>query len=493
MATTQPATEHLDVLIIGAGVSGIGSAYHLKQQHPHRSFAVIERNAGHGGTWWTHRYPGARSDSDLFTYGYRFKPWRGAAIAGADEIRTYLTDVIEENGLAPYIRYQQQMTAASWSSTEQQWSVTVRNLTTGQDKTITTQFLWLCQGYYDHDKPHLPHWPGMQDFQGQIIHPQRWPEDLDYQGKRVVIIGSGATAATLVPAMAPDAAHVTMLQRSPTFFLSRPRSHPLEQPLRDLDIPDEWVHEILRRAHIAQSTKIAHMGAEDPEALRKRLLDDIRARLPEGFEVEKHFNPGYRPWQQRIAVVPDGDMFAAMSSGKASVVTDGIEHLDAKGIVLQSGERLDADIIVAATGFNLKLFDDVPFSIDGDPVDFSQHVPYRGVMLNGLPNMAYVMGYFRFGWTLRVELVADWVNRMLSHLDATGKRSVTATLRPQDVDMVLQPWCNADNFNPGYIARSQHVMHRSGDREPWTHLHDYDHDRDTLPQASLQEDVLIYR
>lgn len=493
MATQQQSTEHLDVLIIGAGISGLGAAYHLQQQQPTRSFAVLERNAGHGGTWWTHRYPGARSDSDLFTYGYRFKPWRGAAIASADEIRKYLTDVIDENGLARHIRYQQQMTAASWSSQDQRWTVTVQQLDSGATKTITTQFLWLCQGYYDHDKPFMPSWKGMDDFAGQIIHPQQWPKDLDYRGKRVVVIGSGATAATLIPAMAPDAAHVTMLQRSPTFFLSRPRSHPLEQPLRELEVPDEWIHEILRRAHIAQSTKLAHMGTEDPDALRKRLLDDMRARLPAGFEVEKHFNPGYRPWQQRIAVVPDGDMFEAINSGKASVVTDGIDHLDAHGIVLQSGERLDADIIVSATGFNLKLFDDVPFTVDGEVVDFSQRVPYRGVMINGLPNMAYVMGYFRFGWTLRVELVSDWVCRLLTHLDASGKQSVTATLRPQDADMPFLPWCDADNFNPGYIARSQHVMHRSGDREPWTHLHDYDHDRDTLPQASLQEDVLVYR
>ena len=493
MATAQRAAEHLDVLIIGAGVSGIGSAYHLQQQHPERSFAVLERNPEHGGTWWTHRYPGARSDSDLFTYGYRFKPWRGASIASAQEIRKYLTDVIEENNLAQYIRYRHQMVAANWCSTEQHWQVTVQQLDSGAEITITCQFLWLCQGYYDHDKPYMPSWPGMDAFQGRIVHPQHLPQDLDYRDKRVVVIGSGATAATLIPAMAPDAAHVTMLQRSPTFFLSRPKRHPLEEPLRELNIPDEWVHEILRRAHIAQSTKVAHMGAEDPEALRKRLLDDIRARLPEGFEVEKHFNPGYRPWQQRIAVVPDGDMFEAISSGKASVVTDGIERFDAQGIVLQSGERIDADIIVSATGFNLKLFDDVPFSVDGESVDFSQRVPYRGVMINGLPNMAYVMGYFRFGWTLRVELVSDWVCRMLSHLDATGKRSVTASLRPQDADMVLQPWCDASNFNPGYITRSQHRMHSSGDREPWTHLHDYDHDRDTLPQASLQEDVLVYR
>ena len=449
MATAQRAGEHLDVLIIGAGVSGIGSAYHLQQQHPGRSFAVLERNPEHGGTWWTHRYPGARSDSDLFTYGYRFKPWRGASIASADEIRKYLTDVIEENDLAQYIRYRHQMLAANWCSEEQHWQVTVQQLDSGAEITITTQFLWLCQGYYDHDKPYMPSWPGMDTFKGRIVHPQHWPQDLDYRDQRVVVIGSGATAATLIPALAPDAAHVTMLQRTPTFFLSRPKRHPLEEPLRELNIPDEWVHEILRRAHIAQSTKVAHMGAEDPEALRKRLLDDIRARLPEGFEVEKHFNPGYRPWQQRIAVVPDGDMFDAISSGKASVVTDGIDHIDARGIVLQSGERLDADIIVSATGFNLKLFDDVPFSVDGEHVDFSQHVPYRGVMINGLPNMAYVMGYFRFGWTLRVELVSDWVCRMLSHLDATGKRSVTATLRPQDADMVLQPWCDASNFNPG--------------------------------------------
>ena len=485
--------QHFDSLIIGAGISGIGAARHLREQFADRSLAILEAMEGFGGTWWTHRYPGARSDSDLFTYGYGFKPWTGNAIATADEIRHYLAETIEESDLAPLIRYGHKVQSARWSSEDRLWTLEVTQSGSDEVQTFTTGFLWVCAGYYDHGQGYTPEWPTLKDFKGQVIHPQHWPQDLDYTGKHIVVIGSGATAATLIPSLAPDAGHVTMLQRSPTFFLSRPKRHPLEEPLRELNIPDEWVHEILRRAHIAQSTKVAHMGAEDPEALRKRLLDDIRARLPEGFEVEKHFNPGYRPWQQRIAVVPDGDMFDAISSGKASVVTDGIDHIDARGIVLQSGERLDADIIVSATGFNLKLFDDVPFSVDGESVDFSQRVPYRGVMINGLPNMAYVMGYFRFGWTLRVELVSDWVCRMLSHLDATGKRSVTATLRPQDADMVLQPWCDASNFNPGYIARSQHRMHSSGDREPWTHLHDYDHDRDTLPQASLQEDALVYR
>jgi len=484
--------EHLDVLIIGAGVSGIGAACHLRRNLPERRFALVEAMDGFGGTWHTHRYPGARSDSDLYTYGYGFKPWRGRALATADEIRAYLAETIDENGLAPHIRYGLKMTAADWSSAERRWTVQFTRTATGEELTLTCDFLWLCQGYYDHARGHLPQWPGMERFQGTLIHPQHWPQDLDCSGRRVVVIGSGATAATLVPALAGQAAHVTLLQRSPTFFIARGWEHELAAPLRALDIPQEWLFEILRRAHIARQAELTRMSFEQPEALRAWLIEQTRALLPEGFDVERHFNPGYRPWQQRLAVVPDGDLFAAIREGTASVVTDAIECFDETGIVLAGGERLDADIVVAATGFDLALFGGVPFAVDSQPVDLTRRVTYRGLMIEGLPNLAYVQGYFRASWTLRVDLVGDFVCRLLGHMQDRGAATVTPRLRPEDAGMPLLPWCDPANFNAGYVLRTQHRMHGQGDREPWTHMHEYEAERRSLPAVDLDEAALVY-
>jgi len=494
MSTSEPrGSEHLDVLIIGAGVSGIGAACHLRRQLPERRFAVVEAMDGFGGTWRTHRYPGARSDSDLYTYGYGFKPWRGRALATADEIRAYLAGTIDENGLAPHIRCGLKMTATDWSSADRRWTVQLTRTATGEPLTLTCDFLWLCQGYYDHARGHLPQWPGMERFQGTLIHPQHWPQDLDCTGRRVVVIGSGATAATLVPALAGQAAHVTLLQRSPTFFIARGWEHELAAPLRALDIPEEWLFEILRRAHIARQAELTRMSFEHPEALRAWLIEQTRALLPEGFDVERHFNPAYRPWQQRLAVVPDGDLFAAIREGTASVVTDAIECFDEAGIVLAGGGRLDADVVVAATGFDLALFGGVPFAVDGAPVDFTRRVTYRGLMIEGLPNLAYVQGYFRSSWTLRVDLVCGFVCRLLDHMAQRDAATVTPRLRPEDVGMPLLPWCDPANFNAGYVLRTQHRMHRQGDREPWTHMHEYETERRTLPAVDLDEAALAYR
>jgi len=485
--------EHLDVLIIGAGVSGIGAACHLRRHLPERRFALVEAMDSFGGTWRTHRYPGARSDSDLYTYGYGFRPWRGRALATADEIRAYLAGTIDENGLAPHIRYGLKMTAADWSSDEKRWTVRLVRRATGETSTLTCHFLWLCQGYYDHARGHMPQWPGMERFAGALVHPQHWPQDLDCTGRRVVVIGSGATAATLVPALAGQAAHVTLLQRSPTFFIARGWEHELAAPLRALDIPQEWLFEILRRAHIARQAELTRMSFEQPEALRAWLIAQTRALLPEGFDVERHFNPAYRPWQQRLAVVPDGDLFAAIREGTASIVTDAIECFDEAGIVLAGGGRLDADVVVAATGFDLALFGGVPFAVDGAPVDLTRRVTYRGLMIEGLPNLAYVQGYFRSSWTLRVDLVCGFVCRLLDHMAQRGAAAVTPRLRPEDVGMPLLPWCDPANFNAGYVLRTQHRMHRQGDREPWTHMHEYETERHTLPAVDLDEAALTYR
>ena len=489
---TAQETEHVDVLIVGAGISGIGAAHHLRERFPGRSFVVLDALEDRGGTWWTHRYPGARSDSDLFTFGYRFKPWRGPSIATSEEILSYLDEVIDEDDLGDVIRYRHRVTAAAWSTEDRRWTVEVTREDTGEQLRFTTGFLWMCQGYYDHSGPHRPQWEGMDRFGGVVVHPQQWPDDLDHAGKRVVVIGSGATAATLVPAMAQTAGHVTMLQRSPTFFFARPRTHELAETLRALDVPDEWTHEILRRAYIAESDEITRMSFESPDELRAFLIESMRPLLPEGFDIDKHFNPRYRPWQQRLAVVPDGDLFTALREGTASVVTDTIETFTGTGIRLTSGEELEADVVVTATGFDLSLFGGVAFTVDGEPVDFPERVTWRGVMISGVPNMAYVFGYFRNSWTLRADLVSEFVCRLLAHMEEQGATTVVPTLRPEDADMPLRPWADPENFNAGYVMRSMHLMFKQGNREPWTHLLEYAQERTTLPAADLDDKSLLY-
>jgi monooxygenase len=484
---------HVDVLIVGAGVSGIGAAHHLRDQFPDRTFVILDAQDNRGGTWWTHRYPGVRSDSDLFTYGYRFKPWRGPSIAAGEEILAYLDEVIDDDDLGGHIRYQCRVTAASWSTEDRRWTVEATQGETGQRLRYTTGFLWMCQGYYNHTKPYRPQWEGMDRFQGMILHPQQWPADLDLAGKRVVVIGSGATAATLIPAIAEKAEHVTMLQRSPSYYFAPPATDELAVTLRGLDVPEEWTHEILRRQHMAQTHMLARMSAETPGELHAFLIESMRPLLPEGFDVDKHFTPRYRPWQQRIAIVPDGDLFAALRAGKASIVTDTIETFTEQGIKVASGEEIPADIVVSATGFNLSLFGDIAFAVDGEPVEFTRHVTWRGIMISGVPNMAYVFGYFRHSWTLRVDLVCDLILRTMANMRDKGASMVIPTLRPEEVDMPLRPWSDPENFNAGYVMRSRHIMYKQGDREPWTHMAEHQEERDTLPVADLDDGTLVYR
>jgi monooxygenase len=484
---------HVDVLIVGAGVSGIGAAHRLRERHPDRTFVILDAQDDRGGTWWTHRYPGVRSDSDLFTYGYRHKPWRGPSIAEGKEILSYLDEVIDEDDLHPHIRYRHRVTAASWSSQDGRWSVEVVREDTGQQLRFTTGFLWMCQGYYNHAKPYQPRWEGMDRFQGVVVHPQSWPEDLDHTGKRVVIIGSGATAATLIPALAQKAEHVTMLQRSPSYYFAPPVTHELAVTLRRLDVPQEWTHEIMRRQYTWQYNWLARTSLEAPDQAHAFLIESMRPLLPEGLDIEKHFTPRYRPWQQRIAFIPDGDLFAALREGKASIVTDTIEEFTETGIRVASGEEIHADIVVTATGFNLSVFGDVAFIVDGEPVDFTQRVTWCGIMISGVPNMAYVFGYFRHSWTLRVDLVCDLVDRLFRHMRDKDATVVVPTLRPGDADMAIRPWSDPENFNAGYVMRSQHVLFKQGDREPWTHMHEYEQELQILPTADLDDGSLAYR
>jgi cation diffusion facilitator CzcD-associated flavoprotein CzcO len=479
----------LDVLIIGAGISGIDAAYHLRQRHPDRRFAILEQQDTFGGTWHTHRYPGARSDSDLYTFGFGWKPWTGTPIATAEEIRAYLGEALSENDLHKHIRYRHRVVAADWSGDH--WRVRVE----GPDCTqgmLTCNFLWMCQGYYRHEEGYVPDFEEMDSFSGLIVHPQTWPEDMDYTGKRVVVIGSGATAATIVPAMAEAAAHVTMLQRSPTYFYPRPKVSPLEALLAPLNLPPEWTHEILRRRYLLESGVTARRAREEPDALRADLLAGARAFLGDDFPIDPHFSPRYPPWRQRIAVVPDGDLFQAIARGDASVVTDEIVRFTPSGLRLVSGTELDADIVVTATGFNMSMMGNIPFTVDGKAVDWSETWAHRGIMYSDVPNLAWVFGYLRSSWTLRADMISDFVCRLFTKMKESEAKVVVPRLRQEDADMPRLPFVDPQNFDAGYILRKADILPKQGDRPPWIFSQDYYKERDEIPHADLDDGTLIY-
>jgi len=488
----RPA-EHVDVLIVGAGISGVGGAYHLATQRPGTRFLVLESQHSFGGTWLTHKYPGIRSDSDLYTFGYRFKPWVGPPIASAEEILRYMGEVIEDTGLAPHIRYNHIIHSAAWDSTAKLWTLEATDTASGERRHFTTNFLWMCQGYYRHAEGYTPEWPGMADFQGRIVHPQNWPADLDYAGKRVIVIGSGATAATVVPAMAGKAAHVTMLQRSPTWFRIGRNGIDIADQLRELNVDETWVHEIVRRKILLEQSKFTARSFREPDKVAAELLDEVKRIVGPDYDVGTHFTPRYRPWHQRLAYVPDGDLFQSVADGQASVVTDEIERFTANGILTSSGKELAADIIVTATGFHLNVLGDIAFEVDGKPLDFHETVTYRGMMFTGLPNMVWVFGYFRASWTLRADLVADFVCRLLGEMQERGTKQVEVALRPEDHNMPLLPWIDPANFNPGYLMRGMHLLPRRGDKPEWQHNQDYWSEKDQFPAIDLKDAAFVYR
>jgi cation diffusion facilitator CzcD-associated flavoprotein CzcO len=480
-----PKTEHFDVLIVGAGISGVGAAYHLSKQCPGKSFVVLEALESFGGTWLMHRYPGIRSDSDLYTFGYRFKPWTGPPIATAAEIRGYMGEVIDENDLGRQIRYGHKIVSARWSSEDKRWTLEGTRTDTGEPVRFSANFLWMCQGYYRHAQGYTPEWQGMEKFEGRIVHPQTWPEDLNYRGKHVVVIGSGATAATLVPAIAGDCAHVTVLQRSPTYFIPAPNVNEVADMLRALEIDETWIHEIVRRKILFDQAAFTRRALEEPDTVKEELIGAARAYLGPDYDVKTHFTPRYRPWRQRIAFLPDGDLFKGISAGLASVVTDEIDRFIEKGILLQSGKVLEADIIITATGFNISVLGDIAFSVDGVPLDFAKSVTYRGMMFTGVPNLLWVFGYFRASWTLRVDLLGDFVCRLLNHMKKTGAKKVSVALRPEDEDMPLLPWIDPENFNPGYLMRAMNLMPKRGDKPEWQHTQDYWAEKEQIPAIDL--------
>lgn len=483
---------HFDVIIVGAGISGINAVYHLQNECPGKSFTVLETQDDFGGTWHTHKYPGIRSDSDLYTFGYKWKPWSGPPIATAGEILKYLDECLDDHDIRRHIRYNHQVLNASWDTGDKTWTLQVQT-GDGALQTFKCNFIWMCQGYYRHSKGYLPDYPGADKFNGSIIHPQNWPEDLDYTDKEVVVIGSGATAATLIPAMAKKTKHITMLQRSPTYFAARPNSDDLVDALRELDVPDEWIHEIARRKVLKEQEVTTKRSFEEPEALKDDLLKAARKYLGDDFEIDPHFTPNYRPWRQRLAFVPDGDMFLAMRKGAASVVTDQIETFDGSGILLKSGDHLNADIIISATGFNMSALGDIEFSIDGKPYNFADSWAHRGILFSDLPNLAWVFGYLRTSWTMRSDLVSEFVCRLLNHMDEKGTPMVIPCLREEDKTMPELPFVDSENFNAGYLMRNMHIMPKQGDKQPWVFSQDYYTEKDEIPAADLEDGTLIYK
>ncbi|MFM7414590.1 MAG: flavin-containing monooxygenase, partial [Alphaproteobacteria bacterium] len=398
-----------------------------------------------------------------------------------------------ENDLARHIRYRHHITHASWDSQTRLWTLEVLDKATGLPRRFTGKFLYMCQGYYRHRQGYMPEWPNMAAYQGQLVHSEEWPEGLDYTDKQVLVIGSGASAATIIPAMAAKAAHVVMLQRSPTFFRVGRNAIEIAEELRTLGVSEDWIHEITRRKILFEQDKFAKMSFSQPDKVKEALLDGIRGIVGQDYDIATHFTPRYRPWRQRVAFVPDGDLFHGIAQGKASVVTDEIARFSEKGVVTKSGQELAADIIVAATGFHLNVLGDIAFEIDGKPLDFHETVTSRGMMFTGIPNMVWVFGYFRASWTLRADLVGDFVCKLLKHMDAQGKQQVEVALRPEDHNMPILPWIDPENFNPGYLMRGLHLLPQRGDKPEWMHNQDYWAEKDEFPKIDLNDAAFVYK
>jgi monooxygenase len=486
--------EHFDVLIVGAGISGIGSAHHLQHQCPDKSYVIVDSKDTFGGTWDTHKYPGVRSDSDLYTFGYRFKPWVDAPIATSDKILRYMGEVIEDGGIAPNIRYGHRITACHWSSADNLWTVEAHDNASGSTKHFTCGFLWMCQGYYDHEKPHLPDWAGTADYKGLLVHAMQWDPATDVTGKRIIVIGSGATSATIVPAVAQDCAHVTQLQRRPIWYLPSPNENEFATALRAGGIDEETIHRVVRTKINYDYDVLMQRCITEPEVVKAELLVAAEELLGTAFaETAPHITPDYDPWQQRMALIPEGDLYLAIREGKASIVTDQIDRFTATGIRTKSGQNLEADIIIAATGFSLSVMGEIPFDVDGTPVDWSETLNYRGMLFTGVPNVAWVMGYFRASWTLRVDLMGDFICRLLKQMDAKGAARVDVQLRPEDHNMAILPWIEEDNFNPNYLMRDLHKMPKRGDKPEWRHNQHYWQEKDEIPAINLDGTEFVYR
>lgn len=481
--------NNFDVIVVGAGISGIGSAYRLQKECPDLSFAVLEGRPNLGGTWDLFRYPGIRSDSDMHTLGFSFKPWKAAkSIADGPAILDYLEETVDEFGIKEKIKFNHHVSAAEWSSREDQWTLKASNNSTGEAIEYTCNFLLMCSGYYSYKSGYTPSFEGLESYSGQVVHPQEWPEDIDYADKRVVVIGSGATAVTLVPAMAETAEHVVMLQRSPTYVVARPDHDAFAAFLRKI-LPEKVAYYLTRKKNIFGQNYIYKLTRKDPEKVKEKLLSGVRMALGREYDVERHFTPSYNPWDERLCLVPNGDLFKTIRKGKVSVLTETIDRFTSDGILLKTGEELRADIVVTATGLNLVTLGEVDFQIDGDQVDFSETWIYKGLAYSDVPNLISTFGYINASWTLRADINSSYACRILNHMKKTGTKRATPRLRDSDMDMPQRNWI--EGFSSGYMKRSMSEMPKQGDREPWLNTQDYLKDKKMLSRTTSLEDGVM--
>ena len=481
--------NNFDVIVVGAGISGIGSAYRLQKECPDRSFVILEGRPNLGGTWDLFRYPGIRSDSDMHTLGFSFKPWKAAkSIADGPAILEYLEETVDEFENREKIKFNHHVSAAEWSNEKDCWTLTVSNSETGDISDYTCNFLLMCSGYYSYKSGYTPSFEGVETYSGQIVHPQEWPEDIDYDAKKIVVIGSGATAVTLVPAMAESAEHVVMLQRSPTYVVARPDHDPFAAMLRKV-LPEKVAYYLTRKKNIFGQNYIYKLTRKDPEKVKEKILTGVRMSLDEDFDVERHFTPSYNPWDERLCLVPNGDLFKSIRKGKVSVVTETIDRFTPEGILLKTGEELKADIIVTATGLNLVTLGEVEFRIDGDPVDFSRTWIYKGLAYSDVPNLISTFGYINASWTLRADINSSYACRLLNHMRKTGTKRATPKLRESDMDMPQRDWI--EGFSSGYMKRSMSEMPKQGDREPWLNTQDFYKDKKMLSRNTSLEDGVM--
>jgi cation diffusion facilitator CzcD-associated flavoprotein CzcO len=479
----------LDVLIVGAGISGISAACYLEKECPQANYSIIEARDNPGGTWDLFRYPGIRSDSDMHTFGFSFKPWTDPKVlADGESIRDYVNEAIADYGIADKIQFGRKVVSADWSSDKSFWRVVIQEQS-GETLEVDTRILFMCTGYYDYNQGYTPNIPGLESFGGQLVHPQQWPEDLAYKNKKVVVIGSGATAMTLVPAMAPDAEKVVMVQRSPTYVVSRPRQDIISNILNSI-LPAQWAYDAVRWKNIRLQNYFYKKARDNPKKIKDLLIKQVRKNLPEGYAVDKHFTPSYNPWDQRVCLVPDGDLFKAIQSGKAEVVTGDIDAITEKGIRMVGGEEIEADILVTATGLNLKLLGAATFSMDGMDVDFRDRFYYQGMMFSGVPNLIQTFGYVNASWTLRADLNSLFVSRLVNYMKLNNKTQVSAELIGEDQNMVAEnPF---KDFQPGYMSRGLHQFPKQGNHAPWQNTQNYLLDKKLLGEASLEDGVLQF-
>jgi cation diffusion facilitator CzcD-associated flavoprotein CzcO len=484
------ANEYFDVVIVGAGLSGIGAAWHLQDQCPGKSYLILEGRESLGGTWDLFRYPGIRSDSDMYTLGYNFKPWRdGKSIADGPSILRYVQETAAESGIDRHIRYRHRLTEARWSGKRACWTLTVLDASRDETVSVRCGFLMMCAGYYSYQAGYTPEFAGRERFRGRIVHPQAWPDDLDYRGKQVVVVGSGATAVTLIPEMASDAAHVVMLQRSPTYMVSMPDVDRLANLLRAL-LPEKLAYAITRWKNIRFQQFIYRQTRKSPERVRRKLLKLAQKELGPDCDFDSNFVPRYKPWDQRLCLVPNADFFHAVRDGKASVVTDRIDAFTENGVLLESGRELPADIIVTATGLDLCVMGGASFYVDGMPVDFATSFSYKSMMFSDVPNLVSTFGYINASWTLKADLTAEFACRVINHLDETGNRMCVPRLREEDRDMPADDWIR--DFSSGYIQRKMHLLPRQGDRAPWINTQNYALDRKIIHDGPIEDGVLTF-